>query len=95
MAVPRTTTLSGAFLRAAARGECSVSWHNLLGALGDGVEIRVATAASEVMAHGATSGADSLAGFLFLSKGERVCTGSQPVHTASMEMNVPISLAAT
>ena len=67
-AIPRTTTLSGAFLRAAARGECSAPWHALLAALGmeprQGPEARVAAAVRKIMSHGATSGADSLAGFI-------------------------------
>ncbi|HUV89953.1 MAG TPA: DUF2877 domain-containing protein [Anaerolineae bacterium] len=84
-AIPRTTVLSAAFLRAAARGECSASWHGLLEALGEGVGDRVPappvhggariasqhrlfTAVQEIMAHGATSGADSLAGLLYASE---------------------------
>ena len=84
-AIPRTTVLSAAFLRAAARGECSASWHGLLEALSEGVGDRVPappvhggariasqhrlfTAVQEIMAHGATSGADSLAGFLYASE---------------------------
>jgi len=64
--IPRTTTLSAAFLRAAARGECSAPWHTLLAALNAGRDAEIATAAQEILAHGATSGADSLAGFLYL-----------------------------
>ncbi len=67
-AVDRTTTLSAAFLRAAARGECSAPWHGLLAALserlGDEGEARITAAVQEILARGATSGADSLAGFL-------------------------------
>jgi len=67
-AVDRTTTLSAAFLRASARGECSAPWHALLAALseepGDEGEARITTAVQEILARGATSGADSLAGFL-------------------------------
>ena len=66
-AIPHTTTLSGAFLRAAAWGGCSVSWHRLLAALSDGGEAQIAAAVPRVLAHGATSGADGLAGFLYLS----------------------------
>ena len=70
VAVPRTTTLSAAFLRAAARGECSAPWHALLAALreelGSEQEAGITTAVREVLAHGATSGADNLAGFLYL-----------------------------
>jgi len=66
VAIPRTTTLSAAFLRAAARGECSAAWHALLAALSEAAEAEIAVAVREVLAHGATSGADSLAGFLYL-----------------------------
>ena len=66
-AAPRTTTLSAAFLRAAARGECSAAWHRLLAALGSGTaEDQLAAAVQDVLAHGATSGADALAGFLWI-----------------------------
>ncbi|HIE39022.1 MAG TPA: DUF2877 domain-containing protein [Anaerolineae bacterium] len=60
-----TTTLSAAFLQAAARGECSGAWHRLITALGEGTDAEVAGAAQGVLAHGATSGADGLAGFLW------------------------------
>jgi hypothetical protein len=66
-AAPRTTTLSAAFLRAAARGECSAAWHQLLAALGTGTESELATAICQVLAHGATSGADTLAGFIWMA----------------------------
>lgn len=65
-AAPRTTTLSAAFLRAAAQGECSASWHNLLAALSNGSDVEIIAAVQKVLAHGATSGADGLAGFLYL-----------------------------
>ncbi len=58
----RTTQLSAAWLRAAAGGLCSAAWHQLLHALAGGAELRPAVA--QVLAHGATSGADMLAGFL-------------------------------
>lgn len=64
-AAPRTTTLSAAFLRAAARSECSVAWHMLLATLSEGTDAEVARAVQEVLSHGATSGADALAGFLW------------------------------
>jgi hypothetical protein len=64
-AAPRTTTLSAAFLRAAARGECSAAWHTLLTVLSQGREHEIETALRGVLAHGATSGADTLAGFLY------------------------------
>ena len=64
-AAPRTTTLSAAFLQAAARGECGVAWHVLLAALSEGGDAELATAVQDVLSHGATSGADALAGFLW------------------------------
>jgi len=67
VAAPRTTTISATFLRAASRGECDASWHSLLSALYSGNESAVTAAARQIIAHGATSGADSLAGFLYAS----------------------------
>jgi hypothetical protein len=64
-AAPRTTTLSAAFLQAAALGECRAAWHTLLEALAQGDDSGVSQAARDVLAHGATSGADALAGFLW------------------------------
>jgi len=65
-AAPRTTTLSAAFLRAAADGQCSAAWHRLLAALRTGTEDELAAAVQGVLAYGATSGADALAGFLWI-----------------------------
>jgi hypothetical protein len=64
-AAPRTTTLSAALLRAAARGECPAPWHHLLDALQDGSPVRLTVAVREILAQGHTSGADSLGGFLW------------------------------
>jgi hypothetical protein len=64
-AMPLTTTLSAAFLRAAARGQCSAAWHTLLAALGTGTPLD--DAVQRILAHGATSGADALLGFLSFS----------------------------
>jgi hypothetical protein len=68
VAAPRTTTLSAALLKAAARGECSAAWHALISALSEGqregVRDKIAEAVHEILSRGATSGADSLAGFL-------------------------------
>jgi hypothetical protein len=64
-AAPRTTALSAAFLRAAARGECSAAWHVLLAALAGPGPAPLDEAVGGVLAHGHTSGADMLAGFLW------------------------------
>jgi len=64
-AAPRTTTLSAAFLQAAAQGECGAAWHALFYALAQGDDASVVLAARNVLAQGATSGADALAGFLW------------------------------
>jgi hypothetical protein len=61
----RTTTLSAALLWAAAEGECSAAWHALLDALAQGDDAGMNKAAQEVLIHGATSGADAMAGFLW------------------------------
>ena len=66
-AAPRTTVLSAALLRAAAAGACSAPWHRLLAALANGGEEQLPSAVEEVLAHGHTSGADALAGFLWVS----------------------------
>ena len=82
VAAPRTTTLSAAFLRAAGWGECDASWHALLAALalppavgepvepsggtGGVAEAEISAAVWEVLAHGATSGADGLTGFIYI-----------------------------
>jgi hypothetical protein len=62
----QTTMLSTALLRAAARGECSASWHDMLAALAGGSDADLAQAVQNVVAHGHTSGADALAGFLWM-----------------------------
>ena len=68
----RTTTLSAAFLRAAAAGECSASWHRLLATLVSDAELELEAAVEAVVSCGHTSGADALAGFLWM--------GSQPIR---------------
>ena len=66
----RTTTLSAAYLRAAARGECAAAWHGLFEALlsgdqGANVRLNARTAAMQsLLSVGHTSGADALAGFV-------------------------------
>ncbi len=61
---PRTTILSAALLRAAADGACSVAWHQVLAGLVGQASLQ--SAVHQVLAHGSTSGADALAGFLLI-----------------------------
>jgi hypothetical protein len=66
-AVPMTTALSAAFLRRAAAGQVTATWMNLLHSLGrPGSEDAAQRALAAVMAWGHSSGADTLAGFLWL-----------------------------
>jgi hypothetical protein len=61
-AAGRTTTLSAAWLTAAARGEAGRPWHNLITALRE--RENVSQAIDHILATGHTSGADALAGFI-------------------------------
>jgi hypothetical protein len=65
-AAPHTSVLSTAFLRAASRGECSAAWHQLFDALDNGYAPSIRHAVRKVLSYGHTSGADTLAGFLWL-----------------------------
>ncbi|MBI3241160.1 MAG: DUF2877 domain-containing protein [Chloroflexi bacterium] len=65
-AAPLTTTLSAAYLHAAARGECMIHWHDLFAALLASNESAVREALRALTSVGHTSGADALAGFLFV-----------------------------
>lgn len=62
-AAPRTTTLSGAYLRAAAVGECTAHWHTLFAAQQHGDHRAAREAVQALVSIGHTSGADALAGF--------------------------------
>jgi hypothetical protein len=62
-AIPRTTLLSGAFLKAAAEGYFSERWHDLASALLQGDRAGVIKGCKEISSWGATSGRDALAGF--------------------------------
>lgn len=64
---PRTTRLSVAFLRSAAAGECSAAWHRLLEVMPDGTDEQLGRATREVLSSGHSSGADTLAGFLWIA----------------------------
>ena len=63
-AAPRTTTLSAAYLHAAAAGECIVHWHTLFAAQQRGDSHATRAAVQSLVSIGHTSGADALAGFL-------------------------------
>jgi hypothetical protein len=65
-AAPRTTTFSAALLRTAAVGECSACWHRLLVVLERQEVQHLAAAVEGVLSYGHTSGADTLAGFLWM-----------------------------
>lgn len=62
-AVPRTTLLSAAWLRAAAQGEAAQPWHDLVTALSENDSPAIATAVRRILATGHTSGTAALAGF--------------------------------
>ncbi|OQA14829.1 MAG: hypothetical protein BWY63_03070 [Chloroflexi bacterium ADurb.Bin360] len=73
VALLRTTRLSGAFLQAAANGLADARWHALLHALTGAPGVMLKQATREVLAFGATSGLDSLAGFLWGLGNGRSC----------------------
>jgi hypothetical protein len=62
-AVPRTTSLSAAWLEAAGRGEAAEPWHSLLRAVEQNEGGLVARAVERILATGHGSGAEALAGF--------------------------------
>jgi hypothetical protein len=64
VATPLTTSLSAAWLRAAAKGEAGILWHKFLAALISGNETAIDLQTSNILSIGATSGADALAGFI-------------------------------
>jgi len=63
-AAPRTHEISAAYLRAAYAGEVSEAWQPLIRTVAAGDAAGIAPLVRAVMDHGATSGADTLAGFL-------------------------------
>ena len=78
-AAARTTTLSGAYLRAAARGECSAYWHALFDAWLQPAAAGRRLALEALLVVGHTSGADALAGYLAARLVPRQFT-SRPTH---------------
>jgi hypothetical protein len=63
IAAPRTTSLSAAWLRSAAKGNAGALWHEFFDALVHNVDSRIQTSLRRILAVGETSGADALAGF--------------------------------
>jgi hypothetical protein len=63
-AAPRTTSLSAAWLLAAADGEAGALWHRLVRGAANGVAGVQRDALRRILATGHTSGADALAGFV-------------------------------
>lgn len=59
-----TTSLSGAWLRAAANGEAGILWHRFCNALVSGEASSIQMKLAAILSVGATSGADALAGFI-------------------------------
>jgi len=63
-AAPLTTSLSAAWLRSAGKGEAGILWHQFFDALISRDEIATEDSIEKILAVGATSGADALAGFI-------------------------------
>jgi hypothetical protein len=68
----KTTPLSTAMILSASRGECSATWHDLFEALLDGDEGLIRSAAERLMTRGHTSGADALAGYVAVLRGDAI-----------------------
>lgn len=68
-AIPRTNSLSAAWLEAAARGEAGEPWHELLSAIQAKDESQFEAAVLRILPTGHTSGADALGGFLAVLEG--------------------------
>lgn len=71
-AIPRTSTLSGAWLEAASQGEASQLWHTLIKATRDGREDDIQEALVHILRTGETSGEDALSGFYFILNQEQL-----------------------
>jgi hypothetical protein len=63
-AVPMTTSLSAAWIRAAAHGQAGIRWHDLFNALLLGNQLAIQSSVKRILSIGCTSGSDALAGFL-------------------------------
>lgn len=65
-AVPRTNSLSGAWLRAASQGEAGEPWHELVAAIAGDKSDDIEKAVMRILPTGHSSGADALGGFVTL-----------------------------
>jgi hypothetical protein len=88
-AIPRTTVLSAALLKAATAGECNTAWHRLLRALASGDRAQIPAAVENILSHGHTSGADALAGFLWLPSVSPLRTIPAPVKVMAEQARRP------
>jgi len=70
--IPRTGTLSAAWLEAASQGEATQTWHHFFEAVWAGDEDGIQFFLQEILRTGETSGADALSGFDFILKQEQV-----------------------
>ncbi len=61
-----TTSLSAAWLRSAGRGEAGILWHEFFDALISTNARQISEAMNRILAVGETSGADALAGFIYV-----------------------------
>jgi len=66
LTAPLTTSLSGAWLRSAGRGEAGILWHKFFEALSSADPMHIQEAMDKILAVGETSGADAMAGFTSL-----------------------------
>ena len=71
-AIPRTGTLSAAWLAAASQGEASQVWHTFFEALQAGDNESIQKALRRILQTGETSGADALSGFCFSLRQEKI-----------------------
>lgn len=74
-AAPLTTSLSRAWIRAAAKGEAWILWHEFFDAVISSNDDQIQVAVNKIKSVGATSGADALAGFFdtLISYAEATC----------------------
>ena len=71
-AIPRTSTLSDAWLEAASQGEAAQVWHDLLSSIQANHTSGVQSAIQRILRTGETSGADALSGFYFILNQEQL-----------------------